>query len=365
MIIAIDARTLGSRPSGVGMYLNDFLKQLIKYEDLKFVLISDVAESEYIKYFQNEGIDVYTQGRRVYRSAGVYKYFSFVQKVLDKVKPDVFWEVNTVIPVMLKGDFKTMITVHDMFPVEYVEYFGKIYSLYFRHGLSKTLKKTDMILYNSMQTKMTTQKYFPCTESIKSCNAYIIANPLKEEWECSDDGYFLYVGNMEKRKGVDLLLKGYRKYRQQGGKKQLVLAGKMQEEDIRQQVERAIKEDGSVSYLDYVSHEMKHKLYSKMSAFVFPSKAEGFGMPVIEVMKFNKPIIASGLPIFDEITDGCINTFDIDCDESRQIDNFSRMLESYDANPDVDAYKRVIARFSPEKLGRTVYDFIMENCKNG
>lgn len=51
MKIAVDARTLGSRPSGVGMYLNDFLKQLMKYEDLEFVLISDVAESEYIKSF--------------------------------------------------------------------------------------------------------------------------------------------------------------------------------------------------------------------------------------------------------------------------------------------------------------------------
>ena len=29
MKVAIDARTLGSRPSGVGMYLNDFLKQLL------------------------------------------------------------------------------------------------------------------------------------------------------------------------------------------------------------------------------------------------------------------------------------------------------------------------------------------------
>ena len=55
MKVAIDARTLGSRPSGVGMYLNDFLKQLIKYKDIEFVLISDVAESEYIKSFKNKG----------------------------------------------------------------------------------------------------------------------------------------------------------------------------------------------------------------------------------------------------------------------------------------------------------------------
>ena len=39
MKIAIDARTMGSRPSGVGMYLNDFLNQLIKYDDLEFYLL--------------------------------------------------------------------------------------------------------------------------------------------------------------------------------------------------------------------------------------------------------------------------------------------------------------------------------------
>ena len=96
MKIAIDARTLGSRPSGVGMYLNDFLKQLIKYEDMEFVLISDVAESEYIKSFQNKGIKVYTQGKKVYKSAGVYSYFAFVKKQLELIKPDIFWEVNTI-----------------------------------------------------------------------------------------------------------------------------------------------------------------------------------------------------------------------------------------------------------------------------
>lgn len=66
---------LAKRPSGVGMYLNDFLKELIKYKEFEFVLLSDVAESEYIKYFQDMGIEVRTQGRATYRSAGVYGYF--------------------------------------------------------------------------------------------------------------------------------------------------------------------------------------------------------------------------------------------------------------------------------------------------
>lgn len=360
MKIAVDARTLGSRPSGVGMYLNDFLKQLVKYEELEFVLISDVAESEYIKAFEKMGITVLTQGKQIYKSVGVYGYFMFVQKMLDRVKPDIFWEVNTVIPIKLKGSFKTMITIHDMFPIEYVQYFGRVYSTYFKKSLKMTLKNTDMILYNSEQTKRTTEIYFPEAKEINNCNAYIISNPLKDKWVTMDDDYFLYVGNMEKRKGVDLLLKGYTRYRQLGGTKKLILAGKMQEEDIRKQLDETMKRTKGITYLDYVTHDKKHELYASMSAFVFPSKAEGFGMPIIEVMKFNKPIIASNLPIFYEIADDNINTFSlIGCNEYEQTENLAQAMINYNDNVDVNSYREIVARFAPEKLGRKVYEFIL------
>ena len=48
------------------------------------------------------------------------------------------------------------------------------------------------------------------------------------------------VGNMEKRKGVDLLIKGYLQYKNRGGKKKLILGGKMQEEEINQIVRSAM-----------------------------------------------------------------------------------------------------------------------------
>lgn len=358
MKIAVDARTLGSRPSGVGMYLNDFLKQLMKYEDLEFVLISDVAESEYIKSFIKNGIKVYTKRKQVYKSAGVYAYFAYVKKQLDIIKPDIFWEVNTIIPINLGGSFKTMITIHDMFPIEYVEYFGQVYSMYFKYNLKKTLKNTDMILYNSEQTKRTTEEIFPEAKSIANVNAYIISNPVKKQWDNKDDDYFLYVGNMEKRKGVDLLIKGYLQYKSRGGKKKLILGGKMQEEEINQIVRSAMMLDEDITYLDYVTHDKKHELYASMSAFVFPSKAEGFGMPIIEVMRFKKPIIASNLPIFDEITDGNINTFNIRCNEYEQINNLADELLSYNTEVDTEAYANVVKRYAPDRLGKVVYDFI-------
>ena len=163
---------------------------------------------------------------------------------------------------------------------------------------------------------------------------------------------------MEKRKGVDLLINGYLKYKELGGKKKLILGGKMQEDDINTLVHDAMEKDKDITYLDYVAHNKKLELYGGMSAFVFPSKAEGFGMPIIEVMRFNKPIIASNLPIFDEITDGNINTFDLYCSADEQIKNLAQIMLNYNANVDESAYEAVVNRYLPERLGKIVYDFV-------
>ena len=152
-------------------------------------------------------------GESLYIEVRVCAYFAFIKKELKQVRPDIFWEVNSIIPINLGGSFKTLITIHDMFPIQYVRYFGKIYSYYFKFNLGVTLRHTDMILYNSEQTKDDTEMYFPKAKKIPSCNAYIISNPLTRYVPPKDENYFLYIGNMEKRKGVDILIKAYRRYR--------------------------------------------------------------------------------------------------------------------------------------------------------
>jgi len=363
MKIVVDARTMGSRPSGVGMYLFDFLKELVKYEEFEFILLADVATSEYIDYFRNLGIEIRIHGKEVYRSAGVYAYFGFIQEELNDINPDLFWEVNTVIPLNLIGNHKTMITIHDMFPITHVKYFGFIYSIYFKYNLKKTLKYTDMILYNSRQTKTTTEKIFPSAKNIKNSIAYIISNPLREVPSIGNDGYFLYVGNMEKRKGVDLLLKSFKEYRKRGGKTKLILAGKMQEEDIKILLESTQQEVDGLDYMDYVSHEKKQELFSDCECFVFPSKAEGFGMPILEVMKYYKPILVSNLEVYDEIIGKCVNEFTINVTEDEQINNLCEGMMTYSNKVDKILYDQVLERYLPEKLGGIVRRFINDTIK--
>lgn len=358
MKIAVDARSMGSRPSGIGMYLYNYLKELVKYQDLEWVLITDVAESEYIRYFEEQGIPVYAYGKHFYNSVSVFAYFGYVKKVLKDIKPDMFWEVNTVIPVKLKGDFKTMITVHDMFPIQYPEYFGKVYSVYFKHSLKRTLKSTDMILYNSDETKSITESYYPKAKCINNCTGYIIVPQPEILVSAGSQDYLLYVGNMERRKGVDLLLKAYERYKALGGKKELMLAGKMLEQDVQDLLDKVAENTKTVTYKSYVTDSEKRKLYAECGCYVFPSKAEGFGMPVIEVMWYEKPVIVSNLPIFDEIVGECINRFNIQAGQQEQVENLARAMLDYNSEIDGEKYSEIVKKYLPEVLGNKVYSFI-------
>jgi glycosyltransferase involved in cell wall biosynthesis len=56
-----------------------------------------------------------------------------------------------------------------------------------------------------------------------------------------------------------------------------------------------------VEHLGFVSRAQVDALYAGAEAVVFPSRYEGFGLPVVEAAQFGRPIVTSRLPVFDEI----------------------------------------------------------------
>ena len=74
--------------------------------------------------------------------------------------------------------------------------------------------------------------------------------------------------------------------------------------------EREINVGSSVIFSGFVSDDELVHLYSKASAFIFPSLYEGFGLPLLEAMNFNLPIAASDIPVFHEIGESKISFFD-------------------------------------------------------
>lgn len=56
-----------------------------------------------------------------------------------------------------------------------------------------------------------------------------------------------------------------------------------------------------VEHLGFVSRDAVDSLYAGADAVVFPSRYEGFGLPVVEAAWFRRRVVTSRLPVFDEI----------------------------------------------------------------
>lgn len=366
MKIAVDARTMGSCPSGVGIYLYDFIRELISYSEFEFLLITDVSESEQMHFFELREIPVLCYGKKVFRSAGVYPYFEFLRKILVEQQPELFWEPNNLLPIVLRGYHgKTVLTIHDLFPITKPEYFHWLYRLYFKVGIRKSVKQADAFLFNSAETQNLAQLYLPETKKKRCFVSYLIVKSPPSK-TISDDGFFLYIGNLERRKGTDLLLKAYQAYRAGGGKYPLFLGGKIREEDMDKLLKSTQRELPEIHYLGYLKENEKYELLAKCSCFLFPSRAEGFGIPPLEALGYQKKIITSDLSVFKEILKMPVQTFHLNISEDEQIRELCCLMRLNEnvAGPSAEICDDVLKHYRHDILGEKLARFFISVASN-
>ncbi len=129
-----------------------------------------------------------------------------------------------------------------------------------------------------------------------------IAGPLPER-PAAAPGHVLFVGTLEPRKNVPVLLAAYRALvERQPSAPRLVLAGQ-----LTQAAEAWVAEaqapplKGRVVVEGYVSNERRAELYAGAGVVVLPSLDEGFGLPVLEAMALGIPVVTSNVGALPEV----------------------------------------------------------------
>ncbi len=113
--------------------------------------------------------------------------------------------------------------------------------------------------------------------------------------------YFLFLGRVEKKKGVDTLIKAFELAQEGFGQPMdLVLAGNRGNR-LPEGFDELLASAPDVRELGYVADEDIGPLMSGADCFVFPTRKEGFGMPILEAMACGKPVICSDIPVLREI----------------------------------------------------------------
>lgn len=361
MKLLIDARKLGDKPSGIGMYIYNYINNIIIYDDIEIIMISDVYNSNEIMQLKEKVCKTYEYGKKVDKNFQIIKYCKYIQKVINITEPDIFWETNNIIPIKLKNPYgKILVTIHDIFPISNGKEYSFAYKVYFKHSLNKTIGCADSITCVSQFTQEELESYF-CGK-MRDKNLFVSNNIVDFSFYCSkkDENYFLYIGNIEKRKGVDILLDAYERYKMNGGEKGLHIAGVIRDKQLEEKINVLKKQYKDIDYLGYISPDEKERQLKECSAFVFPSRAEGFGIPPVEAISYGKQVIVSDLDIFKEVLCMEVEMFELKQDYNKAVKSLADKMTNYNSTISENECISLLAKYS----GHVVIEKFINEIRN-
>jgi len=181
------------------------------------------------------------------------------------------------------------------------------------------------------------------------------ASPPHKSPTANNSPYLLHVGNLYPHKNMDLLLSALSTLKKNVGLEiPLVIAGKP--DYFYKKFQKKAGDfglGGQVIFLQEVSDAHLQILYQNALALVSPSVMEGFDLPCVEAMANNCLVLASGIPVHEEICAGAAIFFDI----KRQQDLVEKIKEIY--NNGKQKYKQNLligqkraSQFSWEQMAR-------------
>ncbi len=201
-----------------------------------------------------------------------------------------------------------IVTIHDLLPL-YDPDFMPRWKIYYSKILPQILKNhCRKIICVSEFTKVELLKYYP--EINKNLIKVIHPgfNPLSfqntREFNFSEkfgfNDYFLLVGEGRPYKNLELVPKALSVY---AGNSILAICGRIPDDEKTriQEIANEVGVGARLRWLGYVSDEDLGLLYRNSKAFIFPSRYEGFGLPMLEAMSFGTPILSSNSPSLPEV----------------------------------------------------------------
>jgi len=236
-----------------------------------------------------------------------------------------YFPANTF-PLIKINDVKYIVTIHDLIflnkdikPKKMRQKFGKFYRSFI---LKKGIKKIDTILTVSYTTLNEIKKVF---NNISLTDDNVIYNPfdfskhiekddgILEQLNLKKNNYLYTISGTADNKNLEFVFSAFSKLKNVYPNLKLVVSGIPDKRD-QQSYSRLLNSlniKDSVIFTNYISNEQKASLLSNTKAFLFLSKSEGFGRPLVEALFYGATVIASDIEVFREIGDKYVYYVDI------------------------------------------------------
>ncbi len=342
--IGIDCRLAGKQHAGIGRYIENLLIRLPSLGK------DHTPKIEWVYFFSNpEQAAEFTLPKEVTVVFIPHRHYSvseqlFAPSIFHKQHLDLLHIPHFNIPLFYRG--KIMVTIHDLLWHEYKGAHVTTlpmwqYALKYRaylHTTSQAMKRASWILVPAETVKKTVVKYFPYAKSKIEVTPEGIAQPYRaaletalEVTKAKREKQLIYVGSLYPHKNVMVVIKALHEL--PGFKLVLVGTRNVFQKQVQAEVEKLGLAD-RVEFRGYVSDQELIELYQHSFALVQPSLSEGFGLTGVEAMAAGIPVIASQIPIFQEVYQDAAAYFDpfssssfAQAVQNVEFDTWSKILE--------------------------------------
>lgn len=175
----------------------------------------------------------------------------------------------------------------------------------------------------------------------------IHSNQIKEP------GSLVYVGTIEKRKGLLYLLKSLKILHERSIKYTLTIIGKITNQKYFEQLTSFINlYKLNVTFVGFIDEQKKDLLLKKSQIFVFPSLLEGYGMVLREVMSYGLPIVCFNNSAMPYLVKNGFNGFTVPDRDPEKMANAIEMILSDDhlkQNLSIGAYETTKTTLTPNQ----------------
>jgi glycosyltransferase involved in cell wall biosynthesis len=311
--IAVNTRLLlKGKLEGIGWFSHETLQRLVeKHPDWEFHFFFDRKPDKAFIYGDNvQAHIVKPQARHPFL---YYLWFQFsVKKRLKQLKPDVFLSPDGF--SVLNAPCPTIPVIHDLNFETHPEILPTLTSKYYRYFFPKFAKHACRIATVSQYSKKDIQEKYGISAS-KIDVVYNGVNPLfspisderktqvKERY-CRGKEFAVYVGALNPRKNLSRLLRAFDQYISESSSqlRLLIVGDKMHWTADMEKAYQSLENPNNITFTGRLSNNELSLVLGAAKFLAYPSLFEGFGVPIIEAMSANVPVLTSHTSCMPEIS---------------------------------------------------------------
>lgn len=230
---------------------------------------------------------------------------------LVRERADLLHALAFVSPLAWRG--KSVVTVYDLSFLRFPEVYNRSNRLYLGTFTPPSLRRAERVITISEDARRDVIEL--CGVAPERVTAILLAADARfapagaadveafRRRQGLPERFVLYQGTLQPRKNVETLVRAYALLRSQGNDDHiLVLAGPRgwQHEPIFDLI-RQLGLEGAVMFPGFVPDDDLPLWYSSATVFAFPSRYEGFGLPLLEAMACGTPVVSSNASSLPEV----------------------------------------------------------------